>query len=139
VKALVDDVLDDVVTVKGKNRFGMEILDLAKTGFLFWAKDKSTLFRGFAAREAPFAGSSQVEVFSGAYLGDTQEINRLRVFGAASQLKSMTKGKLTLAEARTAINRRVPEQRGFLFSFRITRRWVKNLAVCGSWRQVRKV
>jgi len=118
VKAWVDDVLDDVVTVKGKNRFGMEILELSKTGFFFWAKDKSTLFRGFAEHDAPLASSSQIAVFSGAYLGDTQAISRAREFGASWKFKSKFeekrgKGTMTLADARNAINRRVLEQKGF--------------------------
>jgi hypothetical protein len=109
----VDDVRDDAVLVEG-----MQTLDLATSGYFFWAKDKSTILQGFAAREAPLVCQSQIAVFSGAYLGDTQAINRLQAFGAAAKFKSKFeekrgKGSMTMAEARNVLKRRALDQKGF--------------------------
>jgi hypothetical protein len=120
-KTWVDDVIENKYKVEGDNerlkRFGMEILDLDHCGYFFWAKDKSTLLKGFSAHDAGLLIKSQVVVFSGPYLGDVEAVNRSQRFGGSFTLKRNYQKQgaehVTLAEARNLINRHVLNQKGY--------------------------
>jgi len=97
---------------------GLETLDLRRYGFMFWAKDKKTLLRGFAERDSRLTNSAQTAVFCGNYMGNAQRYRNLHEFGWAVKVTKTRNAQnpgstATISETQQLLKRESTFEGGF--------------------------